>query len=316
LIDEESQVNRRLLSGALTLSLLLAPAILRAETGPQVVNVLARGLTFVAPEQVPGGWLTFRLRNESDMVHFALVQRLPEGIGVDDQQAQVAPVFQRGMDLINQGKPDAAMEAFGELPGWFGQVVPLGGTGLVGPHQTAESTVYLEPGTYLLECYIKTNGIFHSYNPDPDVTAMVHEFTVGEAVSAAPEPEADLRMTISAAGGIELEGQPAPGRQTIAVHFKDQKAHENFQGHDVHLARLEDDTDLARLEAWMDWSQPDGFQTPAPVMFLGGINEMPAGQTGYLHVNLEPGRYAWVAEVPGAMAKGMLQVFTVAASPL
>ena len=81
----------------------------------------------------------------------------------------------------------------------------------------------------------------------------------------------------------------------------------------MHLARLDDDTDLARLEAWMDWSQPDGFQTPAPVIFLGGLNEMPAGQTGYLHVDLEPGRYAWVAEVPGALAKGMLQVFTVPA---
>jgi hypothetical protein len=84
----------------------------------------------------------------------------------------------------------------------------------------------------------------------------------------------------------------------------------------VHLARLEDDTDMARLEAWMDWSHPDGLQTPAPVMFLGGLNEMPAGHTGYLHVDLEPGRYAWVAEVPGARAKGMLRVFTVAATPL
>lgn len=312
---EESQVNKRLLSGALMLSLLLLPATLRAESGRQVVDVIARGLTFVAPNEVPGGWLTFRLRNESGMVHFALIQRLPQGIRVNEQQAQVAPVFQRGMDLINQGKPDAAMEAFAELPAWFAEVVLLGGTGLVGPGQTAESTVYLEPGHYLLECYIKTNGIFHSYNPDPDVTAMVHGFTVREEISGAPEPEADLRITISAAGGIELDGQPAPGRQTIAVHFKDQKAHENFQGHDVHLARLDGDTDLARLEAWMDWSRPDGFQTPAPVMFLGGINEMPAGQTGYLHVDLEPGRYAWVAEVPGALAKGMLQVFTVAATP-
>jgi len=306
-------MKRRPLIAALMLTLLLLPATPWAENEPQVVDVIARGLTFVAPEEVPGGWLTFRLRNESGMVHFALIQRLPEGITVDDQQAQVAPVFQRGMDLINEGKPDAAMEAFGELPAWFGQVVLLGGPGLVGPGQTAASTVYLEPGNYLLECYIKTNGIFHSYNPDPDVRAMVHGFTVGEAAANAPAPEADLQMTISAAGGIELDGEPAAGRQTIAVHFRDQKAHENFQGHDVHLARLDDDTDLTRLEAWMDWSQPDGFQTPAPVIFLGGLNEMPAGQTGYLHVDLEPGRYAWVAEVPGALAKGMLQVFTVPA---
>ena len=112
-------MSRRPLSGALLLALMLLPATLRADDGPRIVDVVARGLTFVAPEEVPSGWLTFRLRNESGMVHVALIQRLPAGIGVSEQQAQVAPVFQRGMDLINQGKPDAAMEAFGELPAWF-----------------------------------------------------------------------------------------------------------------------------------------------------------------------------------------------------
>ncbi len=306
-------MKRPPISRILLLATLLFPAPGWAGSGPSTVEVVARGMTFLAPDRVPSGWLTFRLRNESGMVHFALIQRLPEGVTLEDQQAQVAPLFQQGMDLIIAGDPDAAMAKFGELPPWFAQFELLGGAGLVGPGETAQSTVYLEPGNYLLECYIKTNGVFHSYNPNPGVKAMIHAFTVTPEASGAAEPEADLRITLSAEDGFEIDGEPAPGRHTVAVHFRDQKAHENFQGHDIHLARLEDDTDLAQLEQWMDWSRPEGLQTPAPVMFLGGLNEMPAGRTGYLHVDLEPGRYAWIAEVPGSMAKGMLKVFTVAA---
>jgi hypothetical protein len=38
---------------------------------------------------------------------------------------------------------------------------------------------------------------------------------------------------------------------------------------------------------------------------------MPAGETGYFTAALEPGRYAWIAEVPNPAEKGMLQPFTV-----
>jgi hypothetical protein len=40
---------------------------------------------------------------------------------------------------------------------------------------------------------------------------------------------------------------------------------------------------------------------------------MPAGSIAYLTVTLDPGRYAWVAEVPRPDEKGMLKVFEVAA---
>jgi hypothetical protein len=98
----------------------------------------------------------------------------------------------------------------------------------------------------------------------------------------------------------------------VEVTFTDQKVHENFVGHDVHIARIDDEALLATLETWMVWSNPTGLETPAPVPFVGGLNEMPTGSVGYFTVTLEPGTYAWISEVPGASAKGMLRVFTVA----
>lgn len=276
-----------------------------------VVEVTARGLSFEAPDEIASGWTTFRFRNESPFIHFALVERVPEGTGIEAQQQEVAPVFQEGMDLLAAGDVDAALQKFGQLPAWFGEIVFLGGPGLTSPGRTSQATVYLEPGTYLLECYVKTDGVFHSYNPDPSAYGMVHELTVTERVSDAAEPVATLDITLSGEGGIEVEGTLGPGEHTVAVHFADQVAHENFVGHDVHLVRVHADLDLGVLEGWMDWSRPAGLQTPAPAQFLGGMNEMPAGTTGYFTVTLEPGDYAWVAEVPGSSAKGMLKPFTV-----
>ena len=143
---------------------------------------------------------------------------------------------------------------------------------------------------------------------------MVRELIVTDAVSQVAEPAATMRITMSAARGIEVAGDPLIGPQTVAVYFEDQRVHENFVGHDVHLARLTDTTDLAALAKWMDWSQPDGLQTSAPVEFLGGANDLEAGNTEYVTVTLDPGRYAWIAEVTNPDQKGMLRPFTVGVS--
>lgn len=303
---------------ALTLASLIGGFSDGPEDGPvddptsvAVVEIIARGMTFEAPDEVPSGWVTFRLRNESDMIHFALIERMPEGTGLAEQQEQIAPIFQDGMDLLNAGKPDEAIAAFGTLPEWFGEIAFVGGPGLTSPGLTSEVTVHLTPGRYLLECYIKTDGIFHSYNPDADSYGMMHEFTVVDRESGLRAPEPSLELSISAEGGISFDGDARPGRQIVAVHFEDQQPHENFVGHDVNLVRLEDDTDLDELVVWMDWTQPTGLETPAPAQFIGGTEELPAGSTTYLNVDLRPGRYAWIAEVPRADEKGMLVTFTV-----
>lgn len=289
------------------------PTPVQASTA-NVVELKAVDRTFQGPDSVPAGWVTFHFTNASTLTHFAVLERLPEGVSLADQQHQVAPVFQAGMDLFAAGKAQEAVAEFGKLPKWFGQVVFSGGAGLTGPGRTSQTTVRLDAGRYLLECYVKTRGVFHSYNPDPQAYGMVRELTVTAPASAAPEPKAAVTLTLSSQDGIQMSGTPVAGNQTVAVHFQDQTVHENFVGHDVHLVRLQDDTDMDALLSWMDWTQVGGLQTPAPAVFLGGVNEMPAGQTGYMTVTLQPGRYAWIAEVPHARKKGMLKEFTVASS--
>lgn len=281
-----------------------APAVPTAASveAANVVEIVTRGMAFYAPDEIPSGWTTVRLKNEGAVTHFALFNRMPEGYGIEDQLAEVAPVFVEGAELLYAGKMDEAMEVFGKLPEWSQRAVYVGGPGLLSPGHTAEVTMNLAPGTYVLECYVKTNGAFHP---------MAYEITVTGAETDGSAPEPTLELTISSEGGIETPDEVAAGTHTVAVHFADQTLHEHFLGHDVHLARLDDDTDLDALADWMSWATKEGLNTPPPAVFLGGTHEMPAGDTAYFTATLEPGRYAWVSEVPNPSAKGMLKTFTV-----
>lgn len=53
--------------------------------------------------------------------------------------------------------------------------------------------------------------------------------------------------------------------------------------------------------------------SPAPkgVAFLGGTQEMPQGKKAYFKADLQPGDYAFIAEVPDPMGKGMFQTFSI-----
>lgn len=284
--------------------------------GPDVVQVAAGHHTFVTShEEIGAGWTTFRFRNRSDAPHFMIIEKMPVWEGeqktVEDSRSQVVPVFQNIMDNIRGDDPSFPEAGF-ELPPWYGDVVFVGGPGMTSAGETAETRTYLEPGTYVIECYVKTeDGTFHS------TEGMIEGLVVNEASNASGKPargRVDGRVTVSSSGGITLERAPRrPGQRTFEVHFGDQTAYSHFLGHDVHLARLGEDADREALGAWMNWAAPGGLagDVPEGVTFLGGVQDMPAGESAYMTAKLTSGRYALVAEVPDPADKGMMVEFTI-----
>lgn len=281
-----------------------------SDSKTNVVTITAVGLTFEAPDTIPSGWTTFNLDNQSGMIHFALFQKFPEGKGLDDHQAEIAPFFQNVMNGIYSMDP-VAPEIGAAPPEWYSEIQMMGGPGLVSGGLNAETTFFIEPGTYLVECYVKTNGIFHSYNPSPDVYGMAIEITVTENPDSTAAPAATSTLTISSDRGIGITGSQVRGENVVEVVFEDQGTYENFVGHDVHLVRLDETVDEEAISSWMNWTSPNGLETPSPATFIAGTNEMPAGSSAYLHLNLDPGDYMWIAEVPDPESKGMLQRFTI-----
>jgi len=273
-----------------------------------VVEVSTNMMEFDMVGELPSGWHTFEYANNSQEVHFFLLNKYPEGKTIEDGKAQVVPVFQKGMDLINEGNAEEGFEAFGELPEWFSEVLYSGGVGLISPGETGITTIHLEPGYYVMECYIKmATGIFHT------TMGMIHELVVTEEDSGNSPPEADVDIAISSEEGISMKGPVNEGRNTFSVYFEDQTTHENFVGHDVNLVKLHHNADLEELEKWMNWADPEGLITPSPesITFLGGANDMAEGSTAYFTAELDPGNYALISEVPNARDKNMLKLFEV-----
>ena len=282
-------------------------AAVAAEPG-NVIEIITKNMDFEMVDEISSGWHTFRYINQSDQTHFFLLDKYPEGKTLRDGKKEVIPVFQKGMDFIINHDPEMAAEAFGELPPWFFEIVFTGGSGLLSPWMTSETTLKLDPGYYVVECYVKMpNGMFHS------VVGMATAFVVTSAVAPELQIVPDVQIAISSTVGIVFGDTVHKGKQTFSVFFKDQVVHENFVGHDVNLVKVDDGADLKVLEEWMNWANPTGLVSPSPegFTFLGGVNDMPAGSTGYFTAELEPGNYAFVAEVPNSLGKNMLKTFVV-----
>ena len=277
------------------------PSPAAESAGP--VEVVARDYSFAAPAQIPSGWTTFRLVNEGREHHFFLLNRLPEGKTIEEYGAEVGAPFDSVWGALKSGAADKAEAGamLGRLlPAWYADVEQLGGVGLLAPGRTATATVRLEPGDYVMECYVKTpSGEFHSS------LGMVLPITVSTAVSQRHPPTSDLAITLTNEA-LVVEGEATPGEHSVAVHFEEHP--EVGLGNDVHLVRL-DDASVDEVVAWMDWMNVEGLRAPAPAPFLGGTQEMPVGETAYFTVALEPGRYAWISE---AGAERLVRAFSVA----
>ncbi len=272
--------------------------------GAFVAEYTARDYAFVGPAELPSGWVTIRMANAGLEHHFVFLTLLPEGKTMEDYVSDVGMPFDSVWHQLRSGAVDKAGAGamLGELlPEWYASAVSMGGPGLVAPGRTGRATMRLAPGDYVMECYVKTpDGEFHVN------LGMAIPVTVTDEDSGAAEPEADLDITLTNYE-IAIEGTPAAGEQTVAVHFQEHP--EYGLGNDVHVVRLEDDTDMDEVIAWMDWMNIEGLRAPSPAEFVGGTHEMPIGYTAYFTVDLEPGRYAWIAE--SGAARGMVEEFTV-----
>ena len=189
-----------------------------------------------------------------------------------------------------------------------GYSVFVGGSGLLSPKQSSLTTLKLEPGNYIIECYVKMpNGKFHSN------MGMVKPVVVTSEFNKHTAPDETVSITLSSTNGIILQDTIKAGKQVFMIEFEDQKVYGNFVGHDINLVMISDRADMAQLEAWMNWADPKGLITPAPegFTFLGGVNDLPAGSKGYFEVDLSPGNYALISEVPSANEKNLLKTFTI-----
>ncbi len=253
-----------------------------APAAPNVVNITATEYKFDAPESIPAGLTTFRMTDAGAELHHASLIKLDSGKTLAD--------FQAGMKAMKPGTPP---------PGW---VIPAGGPNAVTPGSTSELTVVLEPGNYVMVCFIPdAKGVPHV------MSGMMKGLTVTPNPNAnMTEPAADVIVTLRdykfdfstplTAGKHTLKIETAPG-----------------QPHEFTLFQLAAGKTLADLMKYLEI----GMKGEPPGMPIGGVAGVAAGKPSFFAVDLKPGDYALVCFLEDArdgkphFAHGMAQQLKV-----
>ncbi len=283
----------------------------------------------MSTNEVSTGWTTFAFTNASDSDHFAVIYKVPEVAITAANEAgeelldhwynSITAPFQKEYNNLVDGSVDYdtfvnnLLTSISNKGPWFFEpgAPPYGGPGFTSAGLSSKTTVYLDQGSYIIECYVKDEEeTFHSY------IGMLEILTVTDEESEEKRPTSRTTVKISSESGISVDGDLRLGDQTIEIHFEDQIAHEHLVGHNVQLVKLNDETNqnlLADVAAWMDWRKQGSLVKRAPenAQLLGGAMEMTAGSRAYYNVNLHPGDYAWIAEVPNPEEKNMVYRFSI-----
>jgi hypothetical protein len=255
------------------------PTAHAAAATPPVIDVMASDYAFQAPDVLPSGLVTVRLMNHGQEPHHAQLLRLNDGVSFD----QFA----------------AALQAEGE--GALRMTTITGGPGAVDPLKSSEVTLDLSPGSYALACFITSpDGVPHL------AKGMLKPLTVAdEAADPSTAPEAAGTMTLRDFA-FDLPDQVPAGRLTYKV------VNDGPQPHELNILKLTPGSTVDDVRAWA--ANPS---TPPPFEAVGGMNGLGPGEDGFMTVDLEPGAYVAICNIPDPASGwshsrlGMIRAFTV-----
>jgi len=244
-----------------------------------VVEVGAGEFTFSAPQTIEAGRVTLRLTNYGQELHHAQLIRLNDGVSYD----------QFATALMEEG--EAAVPAMATL---------VGGVGAVSGHGSADVMVDLIPGTYVIACFVPSGD----GQPHFAKGMMAPLLVTGQAMlSSLPESSGTFTMADFA---FDMPDSLPAGPATYRV------VNAGEQPHELNLLKLAPGKTLADAQAWE--AAPSG---PPPYQAVGCINGISPGGEGYMHLNLPPGDYIAICNIPDPASGqahshlGMIKAFTV-----
>jgi len=264
----------------------------------RVVDVSAGEFYFKAPDTIPEGLTTFRLRQVG-----LVVERLARGAKgrdlVADKGDNTRGAHMLWVVRLDPGKTMAdlyrAAQAEERTTPWAKH---LGGPSFALPPRTSNATLDLMPGNYVLVCYIGSaradKARYHFLN------GMARPLTVvRSATKHTPLPRADVVARISGEGTVELSRTVLAGTRVIRVEnttdkeyeFKFQKVPSGVTGREF-LAQSADE---------------------GPGIPWGGLGSVPPNAVVTTTIDFPPGDYILGTWPPIRHATS--QVVSVAASP-
>ncbi|HKH93680.1 MAG TPA: hypothetical protein VKA54_17890 [Gemmatimonadaceae bacterium] len=232
-----------------------------------VVTVHAKDFAFEMPKSIPAGQTSFRLINDGKELHHLTIIRLADGKTLADFT-----------EAMKAGPP----------PKW---ATAVGGPNAAMPGKTAEATLNLEAGNYVLVCFIPSPGeeTPHAMKGmiQPLIVTPAGVVQAGGPVGVtAPDPKPDVHLELKEYG-FAFSKPITAGKHTI--HVMNQGA----QDHEVVLVKLAPGKHAADFT---DWAMT-GMKGPPPGEPMDGMAAMATGRTAIFSNDFTPGMYAAVCFV-------------------
>ena len=246
------------------------------------IDIDASDFAFAAPETLPAGLVSVRLTNHGQEPHHAQLLRLNDGVTFDQFAAALQQEGEGALRLVS-----------GE-----------GGPGTIEPHGSSEVTLDLKPGTYALACFVAgSDGVPHL------AKGMLKPIQVTQPTTATTTTAPDVQGTFTMKDfSFDMPATLPAGRATYKV------TNAGPQLHELNIVKLAAGKTAQDVQAWEN--APAG---PPPFEAAGGINAFSADGSGYLTLDLQPGTYLAVCNVPDQASGqphshlGMFKQFTVTA---
>lgn len=252
------------------------------ESKNDAVTFTARDHAFEGPASLSAGHVTIRLMNQGRDAHHAQLVRLTQGKTAKDFLAAI------------KAEPSA-------IPAWARYA---GGPNAVMGNETAEATLDLEAGEYMLICQVPDRqGIPHL------VSGMVTSVQVIEDQRRRRSPTSDQADSVIRTLDFSFNVQQPlrAGQQRVRL------VNRGVQPHEAVLVQLNPGATLKDFVAFFEPNAPG----PSPGRPVGGMTGLEQDQEGSFLVNLPPGHYGLIcffldprSGLPH-FAKGMASEFDV-----
>jgi hypothetical protein len=226
------------------------------------ITIKASDYSFTAPDQIEAGLVKINLVNDGHEMHHAQIVRLNEGVTMEQFQT------------VLQQDPEAA----------FPLVTFAGGPGVIDPGLQGQVILNLSPGQYILLCFVPSHdGLPHLAKgmiKPIEVVANTHD------QPSMPAPKASAVVKLMDFSFV-LPAEIKAGKQLWQV------VNEGTQPHEMLIMKLAEGKDMADVETF-----GQTFQGEPPFASIGGFQAINPGQSGWLHLDLQPGNYVAICYVP------------------
>jgi hypothetical protein len=246
------------------------------------IKIDATDFAYDAPAAISSGWVRINLTNSGAEPHHVQFLRLNDGVTV-----------QQFEEALKQGEGPA-----------LALTKQVGGVGAVAPGGSAQAVINLPTGEYVVLCLIPSPSDHTPHH----AKGMIKSLTVQDAGSAAAhEPASDLTIRLKDFM-FELPDSLPAGPLAIKV------LNDGPEAHEFNILRLAEGKTVQDVMKFL--TAPDG---PPPFTPVGGMNGLDVGLSGYAELDLQPGTYVAICNIPSPkseghphFALGMIKQFTVA----